>query len=317
MSVKFKDYYELLGVSRTAEQKEIKKSYRKLARKYHPDINKNPDAEERFKEIAEAYDVLSDPEKRRKYDELGANYRNGQDFRPPPGWENVRFESFRGPGTAGGFSDFFESVFGGGSPYTGGPDQRTVWKMRGKDHEAAITIDLQDAFRGAEKVMKLQTGEVDEKGRVHRHTKTYNVKIPTGTTEGARIRMKGQGGPGMGGGPSGDLYLRVHIAPNPVFRLKGRALEVDIAITPWEAALGAKVTIPTMDGKASITLQPGTQSGQRFRLRGKGLAGIRGQCVGDLLALVKIVVPTTLSAREKALFKELARDSKFSPREVK
>lgn len=317
MSVKFKDYYEVLGVSRTVAQEEIKKSYRKLARKYHPDVNKNPDSEERFKEIAEAYDVLGDPEKRKKYDELGANYRNGQDFRPPPGWENVRFESFRGHETAGGFSDFFESLFGGGAQYAGGTNQRPVWKMRGMDHEAAITIDLQDAFRGAKKVMTLQTGEVDAKGRVHRHTKTYNVKIPPGTTEGARIRMKGQGGPGMGGGPSGDLYLRVHIAPHPVFRLKGHDLEVNIAITPWEAALGAKVTVPAMDGNALITLQPGTQSGQRFRLRGKGLAGMRGQRAGDLLALVKIVVPTTLSAREKALFEELARDSKFSPREVK
>lgn len=317
MSVKFRDYYEVLGVSRTADQKEIKKIYRKLARKYHPDVNKNPGSEERFKEIAEAYDVLSDAEKRRKYDELGANYRNGQDFRPPPGWENVRFESYGGPGAAGGFSEFFETLFGDGAAAPGEARSGMAWKMRGMDHEAAITIDLQDAFHGAEKVMTLQTGEVDEKGRVHRHTKTYNVKIPAGTAEGARIRLKGQGGPGLGGGSSGDLYLRVHIAPHPIFRLKGRDLEVDLNITPWEAALGAKVTVPTMDGNASITLQPGAQSGQRLRLKAKGLAGKKGDHAGDLLALVRIVVPRRMSAREKALFEELARDSKFSPREVK
>ena len=315
MTVKFKDYYEVLGIPRTADQKAIKNAYRKLARKYHPDVNKDAGAEERFKEVAEAYGVLSDPEKRRRYDQLGTNYRDGQDFRPPPGWKGARFESYGTPGPPEGFSEFFETLFGGGFDVSGA-QRGTAWKARGMDHEAAITIELKEAFRGAKKGMMLQMGQVDENGQVHRSTKNYNVTIPPGTTEGARIRLKGQGGPGVGGGPPGDLYLRVHIAPHSVFRLKGRDLETDLPVSPWEAALGAKVTVPTMDGQASITLSAGTQSGQRLRLKGKGFTDGRHQRPGDLFAVVQIVVPRVLSAREKALFEELAHDSRFNPRMV-
>jgi curved DNA-binding protein len=328
MSVTFKDYYESLGVPRTATPDEIKKAYRKLARKYHPDVSKSPGSENRFKEVAEAYEVLGDPAKRKKYDELGANWRPGEDFRTPPGWENVHFD-FRGqPGGArgfsaedmGGFSDFFETLFGGGGGFQGRPGRRmedmgaAEWGMRGEDREAAITINLEDAYRGATKSVRLQTAEADERGRLHRGTRTYEVRIPAGTTDGARIRLAGQGGPGAGGGPAGDLFLRVHIAPHPTFRIVEYDLETDLPITPWEAVLGAKVSVPTLDGIASVQIPAGTESGRRVRLRGKGLPKGGDEDRGDLLALVRIVVPPRLNAKEKALFEELARQSTFRPR---
>jgi curved DNA-binding protein len=324
MSVQFKDYYETLGVARGASQEEIKKAYRKAARKYHPDVNKNPGAENKFKEAAEAYEVLGDAEKRKKYDELGANWKQGQEFRPPPGWENVHFESQGRPESMGGFSqedlggfsDFFASMFGGagggGEFHTanfGGMGGRMGRRRRGEDHEADVKISLEDAYHGAKKSISLQTAEVDEQGRVQRHTRTYDVKIPAGTTAGSRIRLAGQGGEGIGDGPTGDLYLRATIEPHEVFRVNGHDLEVDLQVTPWEAALGAKVTVPTLDGNASITIPPGTQSGKKIRLRGKGLRG------ADLYAIVKIMVPDELTHKEKELFAELAKHSKFNPRD--
>lgn len=330
MPVKYKDYYEVLEVPRTASAEEIKKAYRRLARKHHPDVNKAAGAEARFKEITEANEVLSDPEKRKRYDELGPNWQAGQEFRPPPGWENIRFD-FRGagpgarPGTgfdprqAGGFSDFFESLFGsqfgGGAARGGGvpwEDEGEAWSERGEDHEAAITISLEDAYQGARKSISLQGTEPDNRGRVQRRTRTYEVRIPPGTTDGARIRLAGQGGRGAGGAESGDLFLRVNLAPHPVFRVQGRDLEADVAVTPWEAALGARITVPTPDGQASLQLPPGSESGHRLRLRGKGLP--HGTSPGDLFAVIKIVVPKRLSPREKELLEELARVSTFRPR---
>jgi curved DNA-binding protein len=332
MSIQYKDYYGILGVPRTASQEEMRKAYRKLARKFHPDVNKSPGAENKFKDAAEAYEVLGDAEKRKKYDELGANWRQGQDFHPPPGWENAHFEFQGRPESMGGFSaediggfsDFFETLFGGsgfrGADLGGMRDMSGMHDMhdmggmgrmgrhrRGEDHEANVTISLEDAYHGAKKSISLQTAEVDEQGRVQRRTRTYEVKIPAGTADGARIRLAGQGGDGAGG-PAGDLYLRVSIEPHSMFRLKGHDLETDLEITPWEAALGAKVTVQTMDGAASIAIPRGTQSGQRIRLRGKGLSG------GDMFAVVKIVVPKDLTGKEKELFEELARQSKFNPR---
>lgn len=324
MSVQFKDYYETLGVERKASQEEIRKCYRKLARKYHPDVNKNPGAENKFKEAAEAYEVLGDAEKRKKYDELGANWKQGQEFRPPPGWENAHFE-FQGRPEAmggfsqedlGGFSDFFESLFGGAggggefhASNFGGMGGRMGRKRRGEDHEADVKISLEDAYHGAKKNISLQTAEVDQQGRVQRRTRTYDVKIPAGTTAGSKIRLAGQGGEGIGDGSAGDLYLRATIEPHDVFRINGHDLEVDLKVTPWEAALGAKVTVPTLDGNASITIPSGTQSGKKIRLRGKGLRG------ADLYAIVKIMVPDELTQKEKELFTELSRNSKFTPRD--
>lgn len=328
MAVKFQDYYQVLGVPRSASQEEIHKAYRKLARKYHPDINKDKDAEEKFKQINEAYEVLKDSGKRKKYDALGANWQAGQDFTPPPGWEGVHFDFRTYPeGTAdfdlggfrrGGFSDFFEMLFGQGlrgfttGRRAGGTRTRS-WSMRGQDQEADITINLEDACRGASKTITLQTAEPGPGGTLRPKSKQLEIKIPPGVTEGTRIRLAGQGETGIGKGEPGDLFLRVHIAPHPVFKLEGHDLFVDVPITPWEAALGAKVDVPTLDGPVKMTLPPGTQGDQRFRIRGKGFPKGRGSA-GDLYATVQIAVPKTLTAKEKELFEELGRYSSFNPR---
>jgi curved DNA-binding protein len=326
MSVTFKDYYETLGVSRSASVEEIRKAYRKLARKFHPDVSKSAGTENRFKEIAEAYEVLGDPEKRKRYDELGANWRAGQEFQPPPGWEGVRFGTRGRPGGGGGFtvedlggfSDFFETLFGGefrgGRGGRGAPFGDFEFQTPGEDAEAAITVDLKDAYRGATKSITLQIAQVGGDGRPQGRTRTYEVHIPAGTTEGARIRLTGQGGPGRGGAPAGDLYLLVHVAPHPTFRVSGHDLEMNLSISPWEAALGTKVTLPLLDGAASVQIPAGTESGRRLRLKGKGLPRGGGQGSGDLFAVVQIMVPPRLSAKEKELFEELARTSSFNPR---
>ncbi len=328
MGVKFQDYYEILGVRRNATDAEIKKAYRKLAQKYHPDVNKDPSAEARFKQINEANEVLGDPEKRKRYDQLGPGWKTGQDFTPPPEWENVRFNFGGAPGAGrfsfedlGGFSDFFESLFGaaGGRgrvrsaarPF----DTEEAWSTEGEDQEASITITLEDAFHGAHKTISLESSEVDDSGRVQRKVRNYDVRIPRGATEGSRIRLAGQGIPGRGGGRPGDLYLRVNLAPHPVFRVQGHDLEMDLPITPWEAALGAKVNISTFTGTASVVVPPKTQSGQRLRLHGKGLPRQSAEGAGNLFAVIKIVVPERLTARERELFEELARTSSFKPRE--
>lgn len=324
MAVKFKDYYETLEVPRGASADEIKKAYRRLARKYHPDVSKAAGAETRFKEVSEAYEVLGDPEKRKRYDELGPNWQAGQEFRPPPGWENMRYE-FRGaprggfdPREMGGFSDFFESIFGGGfrqAARGGGAgmwEDEGGWAERGEDQEATLTISLEEAYRGARKTVSLQAAGPDARGRVQRRTRTYEVRIPAGTHDGARIRLAGQGGTAEDGGTPGDLYLRVQVAPDPRFKLSGRDLETEVPVTPWEATLGARITVPTLDGQASVQIPPGSESGHRLRLRGKGLP--HGATPGDLLATLKIVVPKRVSAKEKELLEELARVSTFRPR---
>jgi len=319
MPVRFQDYYKALGVERSATQDEIKKAYRKLARKYHPDVSKEVNADERFKEIAEAYEVLGDAEKRRRYDQLGADWKSGQEFTPPPGWENVHFE-FHGspraggvpPEDLGGFSDFFSSLFGGGFQRAGGHVRE--WKMRGRDHEAETTISLEEAYFGARKGFELQTAEIDEQGHVHHKRKRYDVSIPLGTENGARIRLAGQGGSGYGGGPAGDLYLRINVAPHPRFRLVGRNIEQDLPVTPWEAALGSKIPIRTFRGEASLTIPPGTQCGQKLRLKNHGLPKRAHKDAGDLLVNIRIKVPKKMTGKEKELFKELAHNSRFNPR---
>ncbi|HID30642.1 MAG TPA: J domain-containing protein [Desulfobacterales bacterium] len=318
MSVKYKDYYAILGVSRDASQDEIQRAYRKLARKYHPDMNKDTGAEERFKEISEAYDVLSDPEKRKMYDALGSNWKAGQDFTPPPGFEGFQFNFGTSGGKGarfdglGGFSDFFDAIFGGGgfhartsrSTHSTNPFE-SMFAQNGQDVEAEITISLEDAYHGAEKTLTIDTSQ----GR----KKRVNVRIPPGTTEGKIIRLGGLGEPGMGGRP-GDLRLKVRIAPHPVFKVSGPDISCVALITPWEAALGGKVRIPTLDGNVSLTIPPGTQSGKKLRLRGKGLIKKRGQR-GDLLVETRIVVPKHLSRDERELFQKLSEISNFDPRE--
>ncbi len=333
MAVKFRDYYEVLGVSRTATQEEIQRAYRKLARKYHPDVNKAADAEDKFKELNEAYEVLKDADKRSKYDQLGANWKDGQEFRPPPGWDFQYNYGGAGArpgagqndfnwGGVGGFSDFFEMLFGqqqaGGQRFRGaqpGPRGRQgpVWTQAGSDQEATIRINLEDAFHGATKSITLQTQTVTPQGQLSVQEKSYDVKIPAGILPGQKIRLSGQGGEGTGGGPRGDLYLKVEIEPHPVYRLEGRDIYMDLPVAPWEAVLGAEVQLSTLSGPVTLKVPPGTQSGQKLRLRGRGMPSARG-AAGNLYAVVSILVPKRPSEREKELFAELKAVSSFNPR---
>jgi len=252
LTMEYKDYYKILGVERDATQDEIKRAYKKLARKYHPDVSKEPDAEARFKEVNEAHEVLKDPEKRAAYDRLGAGWQTGEEFRPPPDWD-TGFE-FSGGGftdaDAAHFSDFFESLFGGAAPFGryshrgGGPHPH----MRGEDHHARIQVDLEDAFHGAERTIHLETPTVDANGHVTTRRRSLKVRIPPGIREGQHIRLAGQGAPGMGGGAAGDLYLEVTFRDHPLFAVEGRDLLLTLPVTPWEAALGAKVKVPTLGG---------------------------------------------------------------------
>lgn len=327
MAVTFQDYYEILGVGRNASQETIHKAYRKLARKYHPDINQSKDAEERFKKVNEAYEVLKDPEKRNKYDTLGENWRTGDDFSPPPGWDfNTSASTRRGhggfkfdfggmEGIGKGFSDFFEMLFGDSLGGFGASRNRQHFETgyaSGKDTEAELTISLEDAYHGGKKNIVLETTVVGSGGNQKRSKRNFEITIPEGVTDGRRLRLKGQGMAGMRGGPSGDLYLRVHIAPHPVFRVKGSDLESEVPVTPWEAALGAEIRVPTVNGHATVKIPPGFQSNQRIRLRGKGLKKENQR--GHHYVTVKIVVPSSLSSRERRLLQELAKVSSFNPR---
>lgn len=319
--MKFKDYYESLGVTRTASQDEIRKAYRALARKYHPDVNKSPGAEAKFKEIGEAHEVLGDADKRKKYDNLGQNYHQGQDFSPPPGWESAgqggtQFHREFEDGGGFGFSDFFESLFGGtlNRRFAGGggapPEQQSSTDL---DREAEVTINIEDTFNGSLRHVSLQSTEVDKYGRPHQKVKTYDVKIPRGIGEGGKIRLRGQGTQGPGG-RTGDMHLVVKFAPHQRFAIKGRDVETTVPIAPWEAALGGKVTVPVFEGAVAITVPPGTSSGRQLRVRGKGLPASGQMPQGDLIVSIAIAVPATLSAKERELFEELAKVSPFNPR---
>ncbi|MDK2857174.1 MAG: curved DNA-binding protein [Verrucomicrobiota bacterium] len=325
MAVQYKDYYKILNVSRNATPEEIRKAYRKLARKYHPDVNRDETAVARFKEISEAYEVLSDSEKRRQYDRLGTGWKAGQDFTPPPDWKNMRYEFHRGDDgnrtrhfsfedLGGGFSDFFETFFGGTHRSGTYGNSSQSMAMRGADHEAEITISLEEAFHGARKTVALQMESPDPADPAASRPRQYQVRIPPGTTDGTTLRLAGQGGEGYDGGKSGDLLLQVRIAPHPRFRLNGHDLETDLPLAPWEAVLGATVKLPALDGQAVFRVPPGTQSGQRIRLKGKGLPKRKGQGHGDLYAVVRIAVPDAPTPNEKRLFEELARISTFNPR---
>lgn len=332
MAVKFKDYYETLGVARTASEDEIRKAYRKLARKYHPDVNPgNKAAEEKFKELNEAYQVLSDPEKRKRYDQLGPNWKTGADFTPPPGWENVRInvddlgDLFGGERGAGGFSDFFEVLFGRGR------NRGTGFAMRGQDLEADMTLTLEEAHRGVRRSIGLEGGErcptcggsgqTNNKtcrtcrGRgVVRRPKSVEVNIPAGARDGSVIRLAGQGEPGTGNAPAGDLFIHLKLEPHRLFTVDEDNLQVELPVAPWEVALGARVNVPTLDGPIEMTIPPGVQGGQRLRLRGQGLNRRRGGR-GDLYVKLKIVLPTNLTAEERELFEKLAQVSRFNARE--
>lgn len=330
MAVEFKDYYKSLGVSKEATDDEIRKAFRKLARQYHPDVAKNKaQAEEKFKEINEAYEVLSDPEKRKKYDTLGANWNRQGGFQPPPGWQGAPFtetgpEGFEFHFGGTGFSDFFEQFFGargGGMPggFTfeeagsrrgAGGFRRGGFAQRGSDIEGDILVTLDEVVRGSVRpvsfrVANRRTGQTE--------THTFRVKIPQGVREGQLIRVAGKGEAGAGGGGPGDLYLRVRYAKHPEFRVNGGDLSYDLELAPWEAVLGATVRIPTLEGPVSLRVPPGTNGGQQLRVRGRGLPnGRNGR--GDLYAVVSIEVPRQIRPDERELWEQLARKSDFRPR---
>jgi curved DNA-binding protein len=328
MAVKFKDYYEVLNVPRSATQEDIQRAYRKLARKYHPDVSKEAGAEDKFKEINEAHEVLKDPEKRKKYDELGPSWQAGQDFRPPPGWETqFTHGAGGGPGGAefhfggaGGFSDFFETLFGsqafreGFAAERGGPRQGAMWRHRGMDQEATLRITLEEAFHGTTKVFTLQMQTVTPDGQIGTTGKNYEVKIPAGILPGQKVRLAGQGGAGVGGAEAGDLFLKIELEPHALYRLEGNNLHMDLPVAPWEAALGAEIQVSTLSGTVSLKVSAGARSGQKLRLRGKGMPSPRGT-PGDLYVTVSIQVPKKLSAKEEQLFEELRAVSTYNPRQ--
>lgn len=306
--MEYKDYYKTLDVPRTASADEIKRSYRKLARKYHPDVSKEPNAEERFKEVQEAYEVLKDEKKRAAYDQLGSGWQGGQDFRPPPNWQgfNDQGEGF------GDFSDFFASIFGGQAQGGRAHYQRRPAQQRGNDEHAKIKISLEDAFHGGGKTIHLQGTEYDANGRPQPTTRTLKITIPPGVVSGQQLRLAKQGSPGFGGAPAGDLYLELDIENHPLFTVQGRDIYLTLPITPWEAALGAKVTVPTLAGPVDMKIAPGSQAGQKLRLKGRGMPGKPE--AGDGYVLLKIVTPPADTEQQRALYEKMAQEMPFDPR---
>ena len=311
--MEFKDYYKIMGVARDATQDEIKRAYRTLARKYHPDVSKAPDAEARFKELGEAYAVLKDLEKRAAYDQLGSNWQAGQDFRPPPDW-NTGFE-FSGDGSAGAasaadFSDFFESLYGRG--FESGGHRQQAAHARGEDHHAKVMIDLEDAYNGATRTIKLKRPELNAEGRVVMRPHQLNVTIPRGVRAGQHIRLAGQGAAGIGQGPPGDLYLEIEFHPHPLYRVDQRDVYLDLPLAPWEAALGATLKVPTPTAAVDLKIPPKSVAGGKLRLKGRG---IPGTTPGDFYVVLQLVLPEADSETSQAFYAQMAEQFKsFNPR---
>ena len=330
--MEFKDYYKTLGVARDASPDAIKSAYRRLARKYHPDVSKEPQAEARFKDISEASEVLRDPEKRAAYDAAGAQWerqqaagdaRGGadragraQDFQPPPGWD-AGFEFSGGAEElfgAGDHSDFFEALFGRAARAGGAGAPRPGMQMPGQDHHAKVMIDLEDTFHGAQRSISLRMPALDDEGRGVLRERTLDVNIPKGIREGQHLRLAGQGGPGLGSGPAGDLFLEIVFRPHPRYRVDGRDVYVDLPLAPWEAALGASVAVPTPDGEVELTIPPGSAAGRKLRLKGKG---IPGNPAGDLYVVLTIALPPAGDAKARAAYQAFAQAFDFDPRAPK
>lgn len=314
--MEFKDYYKILGVATDADLKTIKTAYRKLARKYHPDVSEVHDAEKQFKEVAEAYEVLSDEKKRAEFDQLRQYGSAGQRFEPPPGWQGGRQDSGQSAGGSGDFSDFFESIFGAGrhrrpsgQAYEGSED---FTSSRGRDIDVELPLFLEDTFSDEPRPLEYTLPHYGEAGRQQDIHKTLSVKLPLGVADGDRIRLKGQGGPGFGKGQAGDLYLRIRLVPHPLFDMLGQDLSITVPVAPWEAAMGAKITLPTPTGKISLAIAPDSQNGQRLRIKGKGLRTRTGH--GDLYAILKIIMPAKSNLEAMRLWKELSSTAGFNPR---
>jgi curved DNA-binding protein len=315
--MEFKDYYKVLGVERTASDDEIKKAFRRLARKYHPDISKAPDAAVRMQELNEAHEVLRDKEKRAAYDRVGQGTQGGQPFQPPPGWDSG-FEFSGGPGDFGDaadHSDFFEALFGAarrgsgrGRPGRGFDEARP---RRGQDHHAKIVVPLEDTFRGATRELTLHSPEMDAAGQIALHERTLQVAIPKGIRAGQQIRLAGQGSPGFGDGARGDLYLEIEFAPHALWRVDGRDLYFTLRVAPWEAALGAAVKVPTPDGTVEMNVPAGSQTGRKLRLRGRG---IPGSTPGDFYVMLEVVLPPASDDKARAAYRQMATDLAFDPR---
>jgi curved DNA-binding protein len=320
--LEFKDYYQMLGVARDASADDIKKAFRKLARKYHPDVSKEPDAEARMKDVNEAFAVLSDPEKRIAYDQLGQRFHAGQEFRPPPDWD-AGFE-FSGRGfsdaEAAEFSDFFSELFGGrfgsaGMGRTGARGAHGGFHMRGEDHHAKIMLDLEDAYRGALRSVTLRMPQLDASGRAVLQEHTLDVRIPKGVYAGQMIRLAGQGSAGFGQGEPGDLYLEVHFKPHAHYRVEGRDVYAMLQVAPWEAALGAQVPAQVPDGMVEVRIPPGSQSGRKLRLKGRGIpAASPANSPGDLYLVLEVVLPPADTPRARELYETMAREMRFNPR---
>ena len=303
--MEYKDYYKTLGVARDASADDIRKAYRRLARKYHPDINTGAEAEARFKDVNEAHEVLKDPERRAAYDQLGAEPVGGS-YRPPPDWDGGFQFSGAGPDSGEAFSDFFETLFRRGAGQGGG-----FTTDRGQDSHARIDIDIEDAYRGATRVLNLRSPVVDRNGQVTLQDRNISVAIPKGIREGQHIRLGGQGAPSFGGGPAGDLFLEVVFTAHPIYRADGADLHIDLPVAPWEAALGGHVVMPTPDGKVDLRIPRNARNGQKLRLKGKGLPG---RPAGDIYATLKIVNPNVSTDEARALFEQMAREMPFDPR---
>lgn len=315
--MKYKDYYSILGVKRNAKEDEIKKAYRKLARKHHPDISKDRDAEEKFKDIGEAYEVLKDPKKREIYDKLG-RYEPGQEFRPPPNWE----QQFGGQGAhfseftysdLGDFSDFFFELFGMGRHGRTKTHRAGGFAIRGQDLESNVSITLEEAAHGTTRNFQMEVPEITPEGVMRKTSKSFTVRIPKGATDGQRLRVPGKGGKGSHGAPDGNLFLNIRIQPHHLFNVSGHDLYIMLPLTPSEAVLGTEIEVPTIKDWVRVKIKPGAKSGQKLRLSGKGLPKPKGG-YGDLYAVLQIVIPAHLTDRERKLYEELAKVSNFNPR---
>jgi len=335
--LEYKDYYKIMELKRDATPEQVKRAYRVLARKYHPDVSKEADAEARFKELGEAYEVLKDPKKRKAYDRLGSQWKAGQEFHPPPGWDSG-FEFHRsgfggsgrgsGRGFGGGkdspFSDFFENLFGddisgfsgasGGARSRGGQSQDSFFSYGG-DRHATVVIDLLDAYEGATRQLSLDKTVLGANGRPRQQKQTLNVRIPKGVVKGKKIRLSGQGDPGMGAGKAGDLYLEIDFKPHPLYQVEGHDVTVELPVAPWELALGASVQAPTPAGKVDLKIPAGSANGRKLRLKGRGIpAGNGSASAGDLFVILKVVLPPADTEEAKEAYRALQRAGQFDPR---